>query len=55
MTRAEAEAIAALRMEPGRHRVAGITYKAERSLTGESEWAVVTYQNGKPYLREYSK
>jgi hypothetical protein len=31
----------------------GRTFAAERTTTGESEWKVVTYLNGKPHWNEY--
>jgi hypothetical protein len=52
MSRRDAERLAHL--FNGNHCAPNFRYTAERSLTGESEWAVVTWQNGKPIERQYS-
>lgn len=53
MTRMQAERRAAEYNADKAKCVGGRTFAAERSLTGESEWSVVTWQNGKPKWREY--
>lgn len=53
MTRMRAETEAASRNADKAMTKGGLSYTAARSLTAESEWAVVTWQNGKPIQREY--
>lgn len=53
MSRARAEAEAASRNQDPAFTCEGLSYRAERSLSAETEWAVVTYRDGKPIQREY--
>jgi hypothetical protein len=53
MTRARAEAEAASRNQDPAFTYGGLSYRAERSLAAETEWAVVTLRDGKPVQREY--
>jgi len=53
MTRMRAEQEAASRNRDKAMTANGLSYSAGRSLTSESEWAVVTWQHGKPIQREY--
>ncbi|MBA3831640.1 MAG: hypothetical protein H0X34_07065 [Chthoniobacterales bacterium] len=53
MSRKDAERFTAGRNALSAAQLKGRSYRAERTLTAESEWAIVTYVAGKPTYREY--